>query len=235
MSYLRPIGVMAVMLGVLCMPSAAAEEAPVTLRPTAEVSINDLITDTQFSTDDPDRVALVWWLPDEFWEVSLASDPTTTKEGVQEVVDVVSKYTLAVCVDGELGPFGGVKFVPPGHLRSQLKLINAAGEAVDPLNDEEVSQDMLLLIGSMRPVLGNMLGPMGQNMAFIVFPRQDSGGQIIADATQAGSFTMKLNDLDFDVQTPLPSLLKSKYCGTCEREFRGDYSFCPYDRADLNH
>ena len=34
-----------------------------------KVSVNDLIDETQRVSDHPDRLGLVWWLPDEFWQV----------------------------------------------------------------------------------------------------------------------------------------------------------------------
>ncbi len=235
MSYLSKLAASALVFCFLQPLAVVADEGEARLRPIGEVPINDLIQDTQYSSDDPDRVTLVWWLPDEFWEVSFAGDPTMTEEGTAEILDLVSEYTVAIFVDGKMGPFGGVRFVPPAQLRSQVKLMSAAGEVLLPLGDEDISQDMILLIGGMRPVLENMLGPMGENMAFAVFPRKDSKGQIIADASKAGSFEMGLGNEKFPVQTPLPSLLSVKSCGTCEREYRGDYSYCPYDRAELQH
>ncbi len=234
MSHALRLVVLTVLVGLFTAQAAWAQEE-IHLRPIKDVSINDVLADTQYSTDETDRMTLMWWLPDEFWAVSLASDPTTTEEGIKEVTDLVSQYTMVICVDGQMGPFGGVRFVPPSQVRQQIILINAEGEEVKPLDDNNVAPDMMMLVGSMRPVLQNMLGPMGQNMSFVIFPRKDSTGRVIADAVNKGEFTMKLNDLSFEVQTPLPSLLVPKHCSKCGRDFRGDYNYCPYDRTELTH
>lgn len=214
---------------------ASAEETQPKLRPIQDVSMNDLIEGTQYMTDDPDRVTMAWWLPDEFWKVSLAEDPTTTEEGAAEILALVSQYTLVIYVDGEFGPMGGVSFVTPDQLRQRARLQGSDGQEVTPLDESDVSPDMMLLVGTMRPVIANMLGPFGQNMSFVLFPRKDANGRIIADATATDSFSMKLGDLSFPVTTPVHSLLAGKACATCDREFRGDYKYCPYDRAELQY
>ncbi len=232
---LKIFAVLVVAFGVMQPLEILADESEVRLRSIEDVSINDLIEGTQFMTDDPDRVTMAWWLPDEFWAVSLAEDAATTEEGAAEIIDLVSRYTLVIYVDGEFGPLGGVTFVSPEQLRRGARLQGVDGEEVSPLAEADVSPDMMLLVGSMRPIIANMLGAFGQNMSFVVFPREDSKGQIIADATAAGEFTMKLGETVFPVKTPLPSLLAGKRCGTCEREYQGDYQYCPYDRAALQY
>jgi hypothetical protein len=233
MSCLRIFSVLTVLFVVMQPLAAEAGEGEVRLRSIKDVSIDELIDDTQYTTDDPDRMTMAWWLPDEFWSVSLVSDPTMTEAGVAEILELVSGYTLVIYVDGEFGPFGGVKFVLPEQLRRGARLVGVDGEEVSPLADAEVSPDMVLLVGAMRPVIANMLGAFGENMSFVVFPREDSEGRVIADATAGGGFTMKLGEASFKVHTPLPALLAGKRCGVCEREYRGDYVYCPYDRAEL--
>ncbi len=232
MRSLRTAAVLALLMLMPTVPAHADDEAP-RFRSADQIPINDLITETQYGSDDDDKVTVAWWLPDEFWEVSLASDPTTTPEGVAEVIDLVSQYTVVIFVDGSIGAFGGVRFVPPAQVRKTVKLITADGETVGPLPEEDVSPDMLMLIGAMRPILQNMLGPMGENMAYIVFPRNDGQGNVVADATAEGTFTMVIADESFTVQTPLSSLLVPKTCHTCDRQYRGDYTYCPYDMATL--
>ena len=63
----------------------------------------------------------------------------------------------------------------------------------------------------MKPIFVNMLGPMGQNMHFFLFPAKDKSGNLIADAKNEGSFTVKLADRPFKWRLPLGSILPRRF------------------------
>ena len=44
-----------------------------------KVDLNALTQETQKMSQKADEVTFVWWIPEEFWQVSFAQDPTVTE------------------------------------------------------------------------------------------------------------------------------------------------------------
>lgn len=85
----------------------------------------------------------------------------------------------------------------------------------------------------MKPLFANMLGPMGQNMVFFLFPSNNKEGQKIADSKKEGSFSVEMGEREFRWRLPLGSLLPPKICPTCGEKLSGAYKFCPWDGTKL--
>jgi len=84
-----------------------------------------------------------------------------------------------------------------------------------------------------KPVIANTLGPLGQNMHFLLFPAKDKNGQNIAEAKKEGAFSVKLGEREFKWRLPLGSLLPPKICPKCGEKLSGAYNYCPYDGTPL--
>ncbi|ARV10040.1 hypothetical protein BTO05_10480 [Winogradskyella sp. PC-19] len=56
-----------------------------------KVSIDKLISETQFSSDNMDYIEFVWWVPTEYWEVVFSQDPTTTDAQSQEIIKIIEE------------------------------------------------------------------------------------------------------------------------------------------------
>jgi len=80
----------------------------------------------------------------------------------------------------------------------------------------------------MKPIFVNMLGPMGQNMCFFLFPAESADGRRIAEAKKEGAFSVKLGEREFRWRLPLGSLLAPKMCPKCKEKCSGAWNFCPW-------
>src|SRR5690554_2628514 len=112
----------------LLVPCARAQEFDLTV----------LIHDTEKMTNDPNEVLLVWWLPTEFWEVSMQADPNVTPQQVAEVREVVQDYVLVAVADGTMGPFGGVQFRAEPDVRAKLSIADEAGNNYRPIAPQQL-------------------------------------------------------------------------------------------------
>ncbi|MEX1015987.1 MAG: hypothetical protein WDZ31_04505 [Phycisphaeraceae bacterium] len=217
----------------------AAEQVEAALKflPPDRVDLDALIGDTQKMSPAPNSLRLVWWMPLEFWTVSWSQDPTIDKKEVAELVKVVQDYTVLAVVDGQVGPFGGTQFTPVDELKQRVFIRTAEGERVTPLAAQAVSPDMRNLLAAMQPMMANIIGPMGQNMAFVVFDREtDAQGKAgVGDATTLGAFVAEVGDERFEFPSPLQALLVPKVCPTCDVSFHGAYVYCPFDRTQMAH
>lgn len=55
----------------------------------SKVSLNAVVAETQKMSDKVDEMTLVWWIPEEFWQISFAQDPTATEAQVEELVKLL--------------------------------------------------------------------------------------------------------------------------------------------------
>lgn len=197
------------------------------------VDLNALTNETQKMLPDADRVTLVWWIPDEYWEEVSAQNPQLSKAQVAAFINILSPYTLFVVVDGKIGALGGVTYKSEETLRATIQLVDAQGNSYRPLPAQSLNPDMKSLLSIMKPMLANMLGQMGENMNFIVFPSKSKTGQRIIEARREGSFTIKLAETTFKWRSPLGSLLPPKTCPVDDEQFSGAWNYCPWHGAKL--
>jgi hypothetical protein len=199
-----------------------------------EVSLNDLTTETQRMSEDPERIGLVWWLPVEFWEVSMASGSApSTPEQISAFTSALRAYAIFAVADGIVGQFGGVTWIPKETVRESVMLQDAAGTRYAPLKEEQVSADVRNLAAMLKPVFAGMLGPMGQNMEFYFFPSASVEGRPIAEARAEGSFRFQVGADLYDWRLPLGSLLPKKVCPVDRQHLSGAWKYCPWHGKTL--
>ena len=208
-------------VGFLVLPAITAAAPPA-------VDMEALISDTQRTTPDNDRMSLVWWMPEEFWRISFAQEKALTAEGVEDMLKALRPYTLIAVVDGKIGPMGGVTFKSEAEVRKEIVFIDTAGKEHRPLAEDAINQDVQLLLGVMKPMLGNMLGPMGESMYFFAFPARSESGKALADPLGEGALTLRLGDESYDWKLPLGSLMPAKMCPKDKEILNGAWSYCPW-------
>jgi hypothetical protein len=198
-----------------------------------KVDIEELLKETQKGSPGSNEMTIVWWVPEQFWRASMAEDPGLTEAGITEFIEVLSPYTLFIVVDGRLGPVGGVTYTSETELRARIELRDHDGTAYALVPAAKVTPDAENLLDMLKPVLANMLGPMGENMHMVLFPSKKADGRLICDPKGEDSFTVALGEREFKWRLPLGSLLPKKICPTCGDELNGAYSYCPWDGTKL--
>ncbi len=198
-----------------------------------QIDINALIQETQKRSDKPGEMTFIWWIPEEYWQVSFSQNPNITAAQIEEQIKVFRPYTIVAVVDGIMGTYGTVTYKSEADIRSNIQIVDSQGNIYLPLSDTDVNADTKAVLAMMKPALANALGPIGQNMYFFVFPAQNKDGLGIADAKKEGAFSVKLGEREFRWKLPLGSLLPPKICPTCHEKVSGSYKFCPWDGTRL--
>ena len=194
----------------------------------ADIDLMALTQETQRMSQKPDEMAMVWWIPEEFWKASLAQTPRITPTQIEEFLKVVRPYTMVAVVDGNMGAFGGITYKSEDWIRANTRLLDPQGASYAPKTEDEVDADTKNMLLMIKPVIVNMLGSMGQNMHFLLFPAKTDAGARIAPATAKGEFKVKLGSKEFKWRLPLDALLPVKICAGCKQECKGSWSFCPW-------
>ena len=193
-----------------------------------KVDVNALVQETQKIAQQADQMTLVWWIPEEFWRVSSGRDPTVTEAQTENLIEVLRPYTLIIVVDGKVGPFGGITYKPESEIRASIQIKDRQGTYYHPLSEDKINADTKNFLSIMKPIFVNMLGPMGQNMCFFLFPAESADGRRIAEAKKDGAFSVKLGEREFRWRLPLGSLLAPKMCPKCKEKCSGAWNFCPW-------
>jgi len=132
-----------------------------------------------------------------------------------------------------LSEYEGVTFVSEQTLRDSVVLVDGAGNEYRSLPPLDVGPDARNLLAMLQPMLANMMGPMGQNLHFLVFPGLDDAGRRIADASAEGQFAVRVGDEEFRWRLPLGSLLPPKFCPVDGERLNGAWKFCPWHGVEL--
>jgi hypothetical protein len=178
-------------------------------------------------------MVLAWWTPKEFWQATISQDSMITKAGIEEFMKVLRPYTIIAVIDGKMGAFGGITYKSEADIRSSTFIRDSHGTVYPPLSEDKIDINAKNFLSMMKPILANMLGPMGQNTHFFLFPAENKKGQKIADAKSEGTFSAKIGEKEFRWKLPLGPLLPPKICPSCGERLSGAYKFCPWDGTKL--
>ena len=133
-----------------------------------EVDYNKFINETQKSISDPDKLLFAWWIPSDFWTISLERN-NMPQEQIDEFLTVVDPYVMFIMADGVIGSLGGITYSNYEEINSNCELIDSDGNRYTPIKQESISPDMKNLLLMMKPLFKNLIGAMGENMQFIIF------------------------------------------------------------------
>jgi len=210
--------------------------AQTTTAKSPNVDVDELLKETQRSVSGGNAIGIVWWIPTEFWEAS-AIGQGATPENAKQTFDSLRQYTIVGVAAGKMG-IGSVNWDSENDVRANTVIRDSSGVNYKALT--EISSDAQGLLSVMKPVLTNVLGPMGQNFQFLVFPAKAAAGNIIADPTKSGSFSVVITDLLgpkeslFDWRLPLTSLSPQKFCPVGHERVQADWKFCPWHGVKLD-
>jgi len=193
-----------------------------------QVDINELINETQLSTNKPNNMNLIWWIPLEFWEASFANDPSINPSEVEAFIEVLQPYTIFAAVEGTIGPFGGITYVEQKELMEIFSLYDKKDKRIQPLNKSDLSPDLLIFLSSVKPMMENMLGSLGENMHFFIYDDMDENNNRRFDPFAEGAVKVISNDEEFKFRTPLSSLIPRKVCPADKELLNGGWKYCPW-------
>ncbi|MBN1913674.1 MAG: zinc ribbon domain-containing protein [Candidatus Omnitrophica bacterium] len=206
---------------------------PAFLQAAGGADLNKLMEETQQRSSEPQEATFVWWIPQEYWKISLAQNPQVSAQQKEEFTEVFKPYLLFVVVDGKVSTMGMINYKSEEEVRGLIKLEDKDGNIYQPLKENEINQDTKSFLMMMKPMWVNALGAMGQNMHFFLFTNKNKEGGRFCEASEEGRFSVLLGDRRFDWKLPLSSLIAPKICPICGAKLNGSYKFCPWDGTKL--
>lgn len=212
---------------ILCAATASA------LAEDTRVDFQQMVSDLQKLHMQDNGFRLVWWIPTQYWQAVLSNRSDLSPEQVKEFLDSVQPYTIVAIVEAEVGAWGTSTFTPEEDIKANTVLIDGKGTRHKPLPDRKINGPVKMTLSVMKPVLAQMIGPMGESMYFLVFPGVDKKGKQIADATGKGSLVVQLKDEEFRWKLPIGAFLTKRPCPQCKEVCNGAWIYCPWCGAQL--
>jgi len=191
-----------------------------------KVNTSDFVRDIMINRKTDSSIKMVWWMPTIYWTVSNQGNSFVTDEMVKELELAVKDYNIIAALDGSIGPFG-MKY----NDDTTVILVDQKGNKYNTIPNEEISSETLSVLDVLKPVLSRMIGKMGENLNFYVFPLFEDDSSI--DPYKDGSFTVLVNDESFKYKLPLGSLFEKKKCTIDDELYNGAWTYCPFHGSEL--
>jgi hypothetical protein len=201
----------------------------------SKIDIDALIEETQKSGSDKNELTIVWWIPTEFWRAALAEEKLSNAQ-IEEFIGIVRPYTVVAIVDGKIATDGKVTFRTLSAVEADTRILGLGKTEHRALPSDKIGPGMATVLKIMRPIISNMLGSIGSNIHFIVFPGTEPGGGQIVDAARTGTFTVRLDaNRTFAWRLPLAALTARKVCPVDGEKHPGNWKYCPFHGVELKN
>ena len=210
-------------------------------KPIEEVDSDQFTADTQVTPAGAgdDHVALVWWIPNEFWESILARDSTTAEADKQAMLDAMAGISLLAVVQADISQFGAFDFYSMEEVAEHMEIsyTNDLGKQQNLVPMEDVNPDLEVVLGVFKPILGGAMGNLGNNMHFYVLGDVSENADRILDPYEQGviHFQLKRRDqgqLTGEIDLPLNALFVPRKCPN-GKDAHVSWQFCPWSGERL--
>ncbi len=191
------------------------------------------LKETQQNSEDPSRSDFVWWIPVEFWRLTLQQNDDFTQDQIDILANMMSKYTIFAVTEGQWSEKNGTKYASYEDLKSTIQLVCQDTIHLVPFDEKNLEPPVQTLLASFQPLLKNMAGKSGENLHFFVFNGTDVSGNRTADPYSKTRVHLSLNKKDFYWKTPLGSIAPLKICPQDGEKLNGSWDFCPYHGVKL--
>jgi hypothetical protein len=200
--------------------------------PAHAADLQQLVQETQKISQESSSMTMVWWIPQEFWDVSLSTNPSVTPESRKQILDALENFQIVALFRGKTG-IGGLTDVPSREDMVAHARFESNGKVIEPHEPAQVSTGAQTMLAALKPLLSGMLGQLGQGMQLVVYPSKKDSDRLI-DPKKKGSFQYTLFEKTFQWHLPLASLLPKKMDPKTKEEFPGTFDYNPYTGDKLS-
>lgn len=194
--------------------------------------LQQLVQETQRSTAADGTLQIVWWMPQQFWEESMNANPAVPAEARTQLLSTLADYTIIAMMRAKAGALGITDPSSKEDLQKNAQVM-VDGKMIEPLAPEQVSPGAQLLLAQLKPAMASMVGQVGQNLEFLVYPAKGADGKVLLDASRPGTFSVTLFNQANAWRLPLGSLLPPRKDPKTGELFPGNYNFNPYTGTKL--
>jgi hypothetical protein len=203
-----------------------------------DIDLNVLTVEGQVMTGGASDLALVWWIPAEFWEVSMRQESMVADEQVNQVMGVLKNYSVLAVVQANVSPFGSFQFFEKDQIMKgmNVEFVRPDGSVEAISHTEPSDPDLRIMLDQMRPILAQAMGSLGQNFYFFPLPDVDDDGERLLSPYDKGMIRVKLLNADAvhtaELELPLDSLFVPRLCPN-GKPAHVSWNYCPWSGKKL--
>jgi hypothetical protein len=217
--------------GKRCRTAAAIAVVFAIARVAQAADLLDLVRETQRFSNVAQQLTMVWWIPQEFWELSMSGSPDATPEGRAQVIATLEDYQIVALLRAKAG-IGTITDVQPRTNLLNNAWFEIGGKVIEPVAPEAITPGAQVMLGALKPALAGVLGTFGHSIELVIYPAKQGNVRLI-DPSKVGSFQYTLYDQTFRWRMPLGSLLPKKFDPKTDEEFPGNYQYNPFTGGKL--
>src|SRR5450755_927860 len=142
--------------------------------PAHATDLQQLVQETQKMSQESSNMTMVWWIPEEFWDASLATNPNVTPESRKQLLEALENFQIVALFRGKTG-IGGLTDIPTKEEMVAHARLESNGKVIEPLEPAQVSTGAQTMMAALKPLLSGMLGQLGQGMQLVIYPSKKEG------------------------------------------------------------
>jgi hypothetical protein len=229
------LGLFGFLLLTLCVSLQA--QTAIERKPINEVDTDALTRETQHSKSTDNSLILCWVIPQEFWEASLSGNPDVPLDQQYQLLDALDNYLLVGVVRADVSDFGAFNFIDEESTFNSLRISYAkdGGEYAElQMAIKADDPNTQLLIDTMKPMLRQALGSMGENFHLFVCDNMDDAGNRLVSPYDKSKLKVDIAaagdnpGTEMVFEFPLNSLHVARICADCNKPADIHWSYCPF-------
>ena len=212
-------------------PAMAVQKKPI-----EDIDTDAFFSDTQVSPTGAgdDHFAMVWWIPNEFWESMLARDKTTSETDKKAIRDAMSGVSLLAIVQADITLLGAFNYYSKEEIEKKMLVsyTDAGGKKQRLWPTQTIHPDLEVVLAMFKPIFEAAAGRLGSNFHFYVFNDKSKFSLRLLDPYRKGLISIQLaqrNDslMTADIETPLNSLFVPRKCPN-GKDAHISWNYCPW-------
>jgi hypothetical protein len=203
------------------------------------VDVDQLTLDCQVNTGGADEHALVWWMPNVFWEVSMAQNDDMSPREKQELLNQMKGVTILCILQGQLTDYGNLVPASKAIIQRGMTILftNKDGEVKQVQPVKSFNTDVRRFLLDIKAMMSNLLGTVGESMQFFVLDNRDTATSAKMDPYKGGLLSVRLTGnggakIQANFQFPFHSLYVPRICPN-GKEAHVSWNFCPWTGKQL--
>ncbi|HLT81430.1 MAG TPA: hypothetical protein VKZ86_10395 [Cyclobacteriaceae bacterium] len=192
-----------------------------------EVSLMDLMREIQQWNKRDNKMSMVWWIPTEYWRISLKDYGGISQETIEQVEILFEDYLVLWACDLSVNPDGTMNFASEEEIGKSITVLVGDSLEYFPLADDQIDAEVLTVAESMKPIFAQTLGQMGQGLHYYFFKVKDEDGKNLVQAKRKGEFKVSHSNAEFFWKLPLVTLMPPKFCPVDKEKMNGSWNYCP--------
>jgi hypothetical protein len=211
--------------------SPAAEKKPL-----KDVDSDSFTSDTQASPKGAGdkHLALVWWIPNEYWESIFSRDANVSDAERDALLKSMSGISLLAVVQADISDLGAFRFYSKNEIENNMAIsyTGADGQKQKLAPLAQIDPDLETVLGVFKPILGAAMGNLGANMHFYVLSDKSAASARIVDPYLEGKLNVDLkkrdrSPLEATIAMPLNALFVPRKCPNGQ-DAHISWKYCPW-------